>query len=182
MVKPYSHLDCSGQIVYPDTSTFVIGFLFVAVVVLSIVLPHVINTPHPGESTQKESPATEPVGITLPSEDALGITKDGKGFHLGDTLYRINETPDGMKLERVVTSKKTHSVIVQDNENDRRLNVGDYFSSTEQAFKNKRSTINYEYDREWERTIDPVRTRHEERLNLLEGVLLQTQKPPVSKE
>lgn len=181
MVKPVGGLDYGEQMPLPSPWTCVGIFLFIGVVVASVVLPN-IDTTHPEKSTKQEAPMSEPVSITLPSRDALGITKDGKEFRLGDTLYRVNETPTGMQLEAVTTSKETHSVIIHEKKSDHRLDVGDYFSSAQKAIDKKEWEIQIDFNEGYANSIRPHRIRYEKRHKQLKALPVESSNSPVSKE
>ncbi len=118
--------------------------------------------------------------ITLPSRDALGVTEDGKGFHLGMTLYRVSETSDEMTLEVVETSKDTHSVIVQEKETAQRLNVGEYSSSAKMAIRAKDLVIEQDNHDEQFEVTRPIWLRYHKRNKQLKK--LAPPISPVSKE
>jgi len=182
VVKPYDTLEYGEQIQLPSPWTCVGIFLLIGVVVASVVLPNIIDTTHPEKSTKQEAPVSEPVSITLPSKDALGITKDGKEFHLGDTLYRVNETLDGMQLKTVTTSRETHSVIIHEKKSDHRLDVGNYFSSAQKAIDKKEGEIQMDRNEGYANSARPHRIRYEKRHKQLKALPAEPSNSPVSKE
>jgi len=80
--------------------------------------------------------------------DTLGETADGEHFHLGMTLYRVEDCDGSPNLHCVETSNDSHAVFVADKTTNERFDLSQLYADRKIAVERRMEKINADFEKE----------------------------------